>query len=351
VPNTRPDSTGHIELERTIDSIVVGVRHRTDLGDIDALAQSIEEVGLLQPVTITPAGVLVCGLRRLEAARRLGWPTLRVWVRSGISDELSHLLAQQDENQQRKPLTPLEAAHLYNEVKRLMAEEAAARQANTRFGSAGFGAVSGAEGPTAPRGSGDARAQASRLITGTQSFARLEQINKIEQVHRDAGTPASVRDLAATMLAQIEAGAPVEPAYKRLRAALELASAPATLSGRGAEGDSQEHSQDHSEGDSEDDSEDDLARLAAEALARVRQHDARKGLRGLKTKTISPHHRSLRSFILTWTELEGWSHMYDVDALARSLTTDDWERFERVATETTVFAERLRAARLATTSA
>jgi ParB family chromosome partitioning protein len=83
----------------------------------------------------------------------------------------------------------------------------------------------------------------------------------------------------------------------------------------------------------------------------VRQHDARKGLRGLKTKTVSPHHRSLRSFILTWTELEGWSNLYDVDALARSLTTDEWERFERVAAETTVFAERLRAARLATTSA
>jgi ParB family chromosome partitioning protein len=331
----KPDSTGHIELERTIDSIVVGVRHRTDLGDIDALAQSIKEVGLLQPVTITPAGVLVCGLRRLEAARRLGWPTLRVWVRSGISDELSHLLAQQDENQQRKPLTQLEAAHLYNEVKRLMAEEAAARQTNSRFGSADFGEVSGAVGPTAPRSSGQARAQASRLITGTQSFARLEQINKIEQVHRDASKPASVRDLAATMLDQIEAGAPVEPAYKRLMAALELASAPATFSDRDVEGDA----------------EDDLARLAAEALARVRQSDARKGLRGLKTKTVSPHHRSLRSFILTWTELEGWSDLYDVDHLARSLTTDEWERFERVATETTVFAERLRAARLATTSA
>ena len=92
---------GHIELERQIDSITVGVRHRKDPGDLNALMKSIEEVGLLQPVTITPDGVLICGWRRLEALRRLGRRTLNVWVRSGISDELSHLLAQQDENEQR----------------------------------------------------------------------------------------------------------------------------------------------------------------------------------------------------------------------------------------------------------
>lgn len=334
-----PDSKGHIELERTIDSILIGVRHRKDLGDIDALAQSIQDVGLLQPITITPTGVLVCGLRRLEAMRRLGWTTSKVWVRSGISDELSHLLSQQDENQQRKPLTQLEAAHLYSEVKRLMAEEAAQRQAASRFGaSSDQGGASGAEGPTAPRGAGDARAQASRLITGTQSFARLEQVAKIERVSTDTTQPPSVRQLASTMLDDIESGAPVEPAYKRVTAALELASSPTSTSATTPATEAQAD-------------EDDLGRLAAEALARVRQSDARKGLRGLKTKTVSPHHRSLRSFILTWTELDGWSSLYDVDALARSLSREEWQRFERVTAETTSFAERLRAARLASASA
>lgn len=335
-------STGRIELERTIDSIIVGIRHRNDLGDIDALARSIQEVGLLQPITVTPAGVLVCGLRRLEAMRRLGKSTTKVWVRSGISDELSHLLAQQDENQQRKPLTQLEAAHLYNEVKRLMAEEAAQRQASSRFGGRDIGEVSGAVGPAAPRGMGDARTQAALLVTGTRSSTRLEQINKIERVERDRANPTSVRELATSVLEQIEAGAPVEPAYKRVMAALELASAPVCSRGP-ADGDGPLNDR--------DDGSDELGRLAAEALARVRQSDARKGLRGLKAKTVSPHHRTLRSFILTWTELEGWSGLYDVDALARSLTIDEWERFERVAAETAAFAERLRAARLATASA
>ena len=50
---------GHIELEWTVESIRVGRRHRTELGDIDELAASIERDGLLQPITVTPDGVLV----------------------------------------------------------------------------------------------------------------------------------------------------------------------------------------------------------------------------------------------------------------------------------------------------
>ena len=53
--------TGHIELDRTVDSIIVGNRHRTDLGDLDALVESIARDGLLQPLTVTIDGVLVCG--------------------------------------------------------------------------------------------------------------------------------------------------------------------------------------------------------------------------------------------------------------------------------------------------
>jgi len=325
-----PDSKGHIELERTLDSITVGIRHRKDPGDIDALVRSIDEVGLLQPITVTPNGVLVCGWRRLEAVRRLGWTTLKVWVRSGISDDLSHLLAQQDENEQRKPLTQLEAAHLYAEVKRLMAEEAEERQAASRFGSGqDSSGVNGAEGPTAPRGAGDSRAQASRLITGTQSFARLEQIGWIERVSKDTTRPASVRAFATNMLTEIENGGPVEPAYKRVKAAVELARTPEPETDRG----------------------EDLKRLSAEALERVRQNNARKGVRGLKKKPDAPHHRSLRSFILTWTELEGWSDLYDVSTLAESLSVEEWERFERVAAETSDFAHRLREARLTLASA
>jgi len=49
-----PESRGHIELDRALDSIVVGKRHRKDPGDLAPLMDSIDRLGLLQPVTITP---------------------------------------------------------------------------------------------------------------------------------------------------------------------------------------------------------------------------------------------------------------------------------------------------------
>ena len=56
-----------------IADVEVGPRHRKDMGDIEALAASIGEQGLLQPIGITPANELVFGARRLEACRSLGW--------------------------------------------------------------------------------------------------------------------------------------------------------------------------------------------------------------------------------------------------------------------------------------
>jgi ParB family transcriptional regulator, chromosome partitioning protein len=320
-----PEQNGHIDLERKIDSITIGVRHRQDLGDLAALASSMDTLGMLQPITITPDGLLVCGRRRLEAARQLGWPTIKVWVRSGISGELTYLLAQQHENSMRKPLSPLEAESLFREIQNLQREEARLRQEATRFGSRESEDAPGAGGPPAPRGEGDTRAQAARLITGTQSYHRFEQIGWVRSIVHDERQHPQVRELAGRALAAIERGDPVEPAYKKIRAAVELARHPtATIT----------------------DPDDELAQLAAEALARVQQAKARKGLRALKNKpTGLPHYRTLRSFILTWTELEGWSKLYDVESLAPSLSAAEWERFERVVDESVEFAKQLRAAR------
>ena len=55
---------GHIELARAVASIHVGHRFRSDLGDLDALVASIRLMGLLQPITISPDGTLICGVRR-----------------------------------------------------------------------------------------------------------------------------------------------------------------------------------------------------------------------------------------------------------------------------------------------
>lgn len=133
-PVSNRDAQGHIELERSIDSIIVGKRHRTELGDLQPLLDSIKHLGLLQPITVTPDGLLICGRRRLEAGKRLGWWTVRVWVRVGISGDLARLVAEQDENATHKPLSPIEAARLFRELRELMREDAARRQRATRFG-------------------------------------------------------------------------------------------------------------------------------------------------------------------------------------------------------------------------
>ena len=160
------DTRGHIELDRALDSIVVGIRHRKDPGDLAQLMDSIDRLGLLQPVTITPEGVLVCGWRRLEAVRRLGWHSMKVWVRSGISDKLEALLAQQDENQLHKPLNELEKAALYRELKALRADEAERRMQATQFGAPANG---GSPGSATRCGAGRVR---GRTLAGSDGDHR-----------------------------------------------------------------------------------------------------------------------------------------------------------------------------------
>lgn len=62
------------------DRIIIGERHRWDLGNIDSLARSIAELGLLHPIVIKPDGTLIAGERRLAACRQLGWDYISVTV-------------------------------------------------------------------------------------------------------------------------------------------------------------------------------------------------------------------------------------------------------------------------------
>ncbi len=60
-------------IEIAISKIVVGERKR-QLGEVSNLMTSIEQVGLIYPLTVTRKGKrLVAGLHRLEALRALGW--------------------------------------------------------------------------------------------------------------------------------------------------------------------------------------------------------------------------------------------------------------------------------------
>ena len=56
-----------------LDAIKIGIRHRKDLGDVESLAQSIADIGLLHPVVVQPSGKLIAGARRIAACKQLGW--------------------------------------------------------------------------------------------------------------------------------------------------------------------------------------------------------------------------------------------------------------------------------------
>jgi ParB-like chromosome segregation protein Spo0J len=91
--------------EMQIAQIRIGNRVRKDMGDLDALAKSIQEQGLLQLPSVTPDGLLICGYRRLQACVLLGMTSIPV----RIIDVKDLLCAERDENEMRKDFTPSEA--------------------------------------------------------------------------------------------------------------------------------------------------------------------------------------------------------------------------------------------------
>jgi len=87
-----------------IEDIKVKKRIRKDMGDIDALAESLKRFGQISPIVITKNNALVAGGRRLEAARSLGWRTINAVV-ANIPDEVTKLEYELEENIQRRDFT------------------------------------------------------------------------------------------------------------------------------------------------------------------------------------------------------------------------------------------------------
>lgn len=340
-------------LTVTVDSIVIGARHRKDAGDLDALAASIDQLGLLQPVTVTPDRVLVCGWRRLEAVKRLGWKSIKVWVRSGISDPVTALLAERDENTQRKDYTPLEREALYREIKELLREDAARRQAETRFGGArrnenkktGRTDAAGEVHRTSPvrpdspmevaqdhAGQGKVREQAALIVTGRKSQNTLERLSMLVDLTRDATRPDHIRGLAAEALARIEDGHAVYPEYEAVRAALAAT----------------DPDQQTIEPVTASDVQELLATVRKNENRRHASNNDRAGDRvnshsdGAERAVPSA---SLRQWASIWPGLKGWTRQYEPTIIAATASETDWTTFREVLAETNAFALRAQAAR------
>lgn len=193
---------------RSVDSLVVGERHRKDMGDLDALARSIREVGLLHPVVITPDGRLIAGERRLAACRQIGWGEIPVTV-----VELGELArGEAAENFERKDFTPSEAVA----IKRAIEPEirAAARERQAAAGpSEGRGAKANGSGKLPEPIRGQSRDKAAAF---TGYAART--IDKAEAIVKAAeAEPVRFGKLVDDM----DRTGRVDGPYKRLKVALQ----------------------------------------------------------------------------------------------------------------------------------
>ena len=101
---------------------------RQNLGDLEGLKELIRKHGILQPLVVSPNGLvgyrLIAGERRYRAARDLGLETVPALVRT-IEEHL-RLEVQLVENLLRKDLDPLEEARSY---RRLMDEYSLTQEA------------------------------------------------------------------------------------------------------------------------------------------------------------------------------------------------------------------------------
>ena len=91
-----------------IQEVVVEERIRKEFGDLKELANSIREVGLIQPIVLTREHKLVAGERRLRALKELGVTALihaKTFIYNDEVDELKLKAAEIEENVKRKNLS------------------------------------------------------------------------------------------------------------------------------------------------------------------------------------------------------------------------------------------------------
>ena len=101
-----------------VEDIIVKKRIRREFNDFGALAESMKCYGQISPILISKKNVLIAGFRRLEAAKRLGWPTIEAVI-SESSTELDRLELEVEENIQRLDFTVEEAAEASRKIYRL----------------------------------------------------------------------------------------------------------------------------------------------------------------------------------------------------------------------------------------
>jgi hypothetical protein len=205
-----------------ISTIKIGQRHRQELGNIDELARSIAEVGLLHRVVITPDGTLIAGQRRLAACRKLGWQNIPVHV----LDMAEIARGEFAENAFRKTFLPTEVHAIWQALEPIERAAAQERQKATRFGSGGGKLPQPSKGKTRDKVaklagvSGRTMDKIAEVMQAAEANARYEPLVKMmdqtESVH------GAYNELKAMKAADAE---PVTTGAQRRKASIQLSAA------------------------------------------------------------------------------------------------------------------------------
>jgi ParB family chromosome partitioning protein len=206
-----------------LSKILVADRYRKDLGDVSELAASIVEIGLLNPITVTEyhGGYrLVAGERRLTAFQALNLTEIPARIARNIIEARDLLVAERDENTQRKEMLPSEAAALGMAIEEMERPAALARQqasvkhaADVRWGNA-----SGSREPDAYK---EVRARTVAAEAVGMSEATFTRVKTAILTADDESQPAEVRQVARDVIRRIDAGEPIRAQVERIKEARE----------------------------------------------------------------------------------------------------------------------------------
>lgn len=178
-----------------ISEIKIGQRVRDEFGDMESLAESIKEHGLLHPIVVDSDYNLIAGCRRLLACERLGRREIEVKMLSDVSEKELRIL-ELEENIQRKDLTALERSKNLVELAELKEQEL---KKNEYF----------AESAKKSRG-------------------QPPKINGLKQVSQEIGVPIKTLHDAKQHVKAVEEFPPLEnlPKHEAIETAKELRQAP-----------------------------------------------------------------------------------------------------------------------------
>jgi Domain of unknown function (DUF4326)/ParB-like nuclease domain len=200
-----------------ISKILIADRHRRDDGDIDSLAESLREIGQLQPIVITSDLRLVAGGRRLAAAQSLGWTEIEAKVAHDLVAAEALLRAERDENTCRKAFTPTEEYSLYEALLALQAPPVTDVPVDGHVQREDPDVSSPKSGPSTRD-----RQSVAEIVTGSAGRHKtLEKIGEVKRIAEDQMFSEQLRQKARDALTEMDLTGNISGPHMRVNLAVK----------------------------------------------------------------------------------------------------------------------------------